>query len=130
MDIHTLRAQCSALNPEVLQQLIRETGEKECNQLMESYMSKLQSFQNQTKLQSFKGSGEQLGLAPQAYSRLDVEFQDEWMDKTLEDLEDFRKHSLEAMHYDQDSDHSSSNRSLLNSQTRAATQSRHQCGLL
>lgn len=90
-DIHTLRAQCSALNPGVLQKLIHETGKKEWEELMKCYVSKLQSFQSQTKLRSFKGSGEQLGLAPPTYIRFDVEFQDDWLDKTLEDLEAFRQ---------------------------------------
>lgn len=72
--------------------MIRETGKEEYEQLMKSYVSKLQSFQSQTKLRSFKGSGEQLGLAPQEYTRLDVEFQDDWMDKTLKDLEAVRQY--------------------------------------
>ena len=91
-NIHTLRAQCSALNPEVLQEMIRETGSEECEQLMRSYMSKLQSFQRQTKLRSFKGSAKELGLAPRDYRRLHVEFQGDWINKTLEDLEVFRQY--------------------------------------
>jgi hypothetical protein len=55
-------------------------------------MSELQRFQSQTKLRSFKGSAAELGLAPPDYKRLDIEFQDNWMEKTLEDLEVFRQY--------------------------------------
>ena len=69
--------------------MIHETGNKECEQLIKSYMSNLQLFRSQIKIRHFKGSAEELGLAPRDYKRLDVEFQDDWMDKTLQDLEVF-----------------------------------------
>ena len=72
--------------------MIHQTGKEEYEQLMKSYMSELKTFQSQTKLRSFKGSAAELGLAPPDYKRLDVEFQDDWMDKTVEDLAVFRQY--------------------------------------
>ena len=89
-DVQTLQAQCSALNPDTLQELISKTRNEAYEQLMKSYMSNLRLFQRQTKLGSFKGSGEPLGPSPPTYTRFGVEFQDNWIDKTLEDLETFR----------------------------------------
>ena len=89
MAIHELKEQCSALNPEILDDLIHKTENEEIKQQMKSYMAKLQSFRCKTNLASFAGTGEPLGPSPLTSSRLDIEFHDDWTSKTLEDLENF-----------------------------------------
>ena len=93
LHMHELKAQCSALNPQVLndQILHGESENEEIKQMMSSYMNELQSFRCKTKLSSFTGRGDTLGPSPPSFSRLDIEFHDNWKDKTLEDLENFRK---------------------------------------
>ena len=81
---HNLKQYCCALNPDILEGLIRELGDIEIKSMMSMYRSALQSFQCRTRLKDFVGNYE--GPTPPEFDELQIKFGDNWQEKTLADV--------------------------------------------
>ena len=84
------------LNCGLLNEVVHRLGSGETKQLMEQYMEKLRQFRMKTKLRDFVGKSNQ--IVPPHFITFVTKMGEDWRDRTLEDLEEFRKRLAHAMH--------------------------------
>ena len=80
----------------LLAEIVHQLGSDQTKQLMEQYTEKLRRFRLKTKLRDFVGK-----LTHQTipnFVELVTKTGEDWQDRTLEDLEQFRKKLAESMH--------------------------------
>ena len=83
---HNLKQYCCALDPDILEGLIKELGDVETKSMMSMYIRTLHSFQCRTKLNDFVGNYE--GPTPPEYKEVEIKFGDNWREKTLADVKE------------------------------------------
>ena len=83
------------LNCGLLSELIRKLADDDTKQLMEKYTEKLRAFQRKTKLGDFIKKWAQ--TTPPHFTEFHTHMGENWRDRTLEDLEEFRKKLARSM---------------------------------
>ena len=91
------------LNCGLLNEVVHRLGSGETKQLMEQYMEKLSQFRMKTKLRDFIGKSTNK-LLPH-FTTFVTKMGEDWRDRTLQDLEDFRKELAHAMHLEEYATH-------------------------
>ena len=84
------------LNCSLLNEVVHRLGSGKTKQLMEQYLEKLRRFRLKTKLGDFFGKSTQ--IVPPHFTTFVTKMGEDWRDRTLEDLEEFRKKLARAMH--------------------------------
>ena len=84
------------LNCGLLSEVVHQLGRDQTKQLMEQYMEKLRQFRMKTKLGDFFGKATQ--IIPPHFTTFVTEMGSHWRDRTLEDLEEFRKKLAHSMY--------------------------------
>ena len=87
------------LNCGLLTELVRRLGNDETKLLMLQYTEKLQRFRIKTKLGDFIGKWAQSN--PPHIVEFKMEMGENWRDRTLEDLEEFRKRLARSMYVEE-----------------------------
>ena len=75
-------------HPALLEHLINKLGDEDLKARMDSYMSNLQRFRVRTTLGNFLDKW--VGDVPPGYQEFVLELGEQWREKTIEDLEQFR----------------------------------------
>ena len=84
------------LNCGLLNEVVHQLGNDATKQLMEQYMKKLKEFRMKTKLGDFFGKATQ--NIPPHFTTFVTELGEGWEERTLEDLEQFRKEFARSMY--------------------------------
>ena len=84
------------LNCGLLNEVVDQLGSDDTKQLMEQYMEKLRQFRMKTKLGDFFRNSTQ--LIPPHFTTFVTELGNGWEERTLEDLEEFRKELARLMY--------------------------------
>ena len=84
------------LNSSLLNEVVHRLGSVETKQLMEQYTEKLRQFRMKTKLGDFFGKATE--IIPPHFTTFITEMGNHWRDRTLEDLQNFRKELAHAMY--------------------------------
>ena len=84
------------LNCGLLNEVVRQLGNDPTKQLMEQYMMKLKEFRMKTKLGDFFGKATR--NIPPHFTTFVTELGEGWEERTLEDLEQFRKELARSMY--------------------------------
>ena len=84
------------LNCGLLNEVVHQLGSDHTEQLKKQYMEKLRQFRMKTKLGDFFGKSTQ--IIPPHFTTFVTEMGEDWMNCTLEDLEEFRKKLAHAMY--------------------------------
>ena len=84
------------LNCGLLNEVVHQLGSGEIKQLMEQYMEKLREFRMKTKLGDFIDKTTK--NIPPHFTAFVTEMGEDWRDRTLEDLQNFRKQLAHSMH--------------------------------
>ena len=85
----------SYFNCGLLNEIVHQLGNDATKLIMEQYMEKLRRFRMKTKLRDFVGKSTH---AIPNFVELVTKLGKDWGDRTLEDLEEFRKKFAESMH--------------------------------
>ena len=91
------------LNCSLLNEVVHQLGSGETNKLMEQYMEKLRRFRMKTKLRDFIGKSTK--KLPPHFTTFVTKMGEDWRDRTLQDLEEFRKELAHAMHLEEYATH-------------------------
>ena len=83
------------LNCGLLDVIVCRLGNDETKQLMEQYKEKLREFRMKTKLGDYIGKGKESN--PRLFTEFTTELGDDWRERTLEDLEEFRIEQARSM---------------------------------
>ena len=83
------------LNCGLLNELIRKLADDDTKQLMEKYAEKLRAFQRKTRLGDFIEKWAQ--TTPPHFTEFRTHMGENWRDRTLEDLEEFRRKLARSM---------------------------------
>ena len=81
-------------NCSLLDEVVHQLGSDQTKQLMERYMEKLRRFRLKTKLRDFAGK---LTHRIPHFHKLVTKMDEKWEERTLEDLEEFRKELAQSM---------------------------------
>ena len=84
------------LNCGLLNEVVRQLGNDATKHLMEQYMKRLKEFRMKTKLGDFFGKATQ--NIPPHFTTFVTELGEGWEERTLEDLEQFRKELAQSMY--------------------------------
>ena len=84
------------MNCSLLNEVVHQLGSGETKQLMKQYLEKLRRFRMKTKLGDFIGKATE--ITPPHFTTFVTEMGNHWRDRTLEDLQNFRKKLAHSMH--------------------------------
>ena len=88
---HRLKDYCNAQDPEILEDIIEELGDKETKQIFYAFNQDRKEFQRKTKLKDLTGYSGGHETTPPQYKELEIKLGDSWGEKTIEDLKQLKR---------------------------------------
>ena len=87
---HSLKSYCSAMDSEILEDLIAELGDEETKKKLNDFNRKCKDFQRVTKLKDLVGVYEGPESMPPEHKELEIKLGENWHERTIEDLKNMK----------------------------------------